>query len=132
MEFEKELEPAIGPALGYECYTVKHGVVRAQKQRLFRKPQNIALFVLTLEADFDEDKYKRIVFNTYSDLQDFVSFAKELAQDYREVQKEKINNLGKDKDTSRTLERLESSFRKKQNEFWEEIRKVSFSISERA
>lgn len=132
MEFEKTLEPAIGPALGYPCYTVKHGVIKVQRKRLFKKPQNIALFILLLESDYDEDKYKRIVFNTFSDLQDFVSAAKELAVDFKEIQKEKLNNLETDKDSSRRLNRLQSEFRKKQNSFWDEILKQSFSVTERS
>ena len=132
MEFEKTLEPAIGPALGYPCYSVKHGVIKVQRKRLFKKPQNIALFILLLESDYDEDKYKRIVFNTFSDLQDFVSAAKELAVDFKEIQKEKLNNLETDKDSSRRLNRLQSEFRKKQNSFWDEILKQSFSVTERS
>lgn len=132
MEFEKTLEPAIGPALGYPCYTVKHGVIKVQRKRLFKKPQNIALFILLLESDYDEDKYKRIVFNTFSDLQDFVSAAKELAVDFKEIQKEKLNNLETDKDSSRRLNRLQSEFRKKQNSFWDEVLKQSFSVTERS
>lgn len=132
MEFEKTLEPAIGPALGYPCYTVKHGVIKVQRKRLFKKPQNIALFILLLESDYDEDKYKKVIFNTFSDLQDFVSAAKELAVDFKEIQKEKLNNLETDKDSSRRLNRLQSEFRKKQNSFWDEILKQSFSVTERS
>lgn len=132
MEFEKTLEPAIGPALGYPCYTVKHGVIKVQRKRLFKKPQNIALFILLLESDYDDTKYKKIIFNTFSDLQDFVSAAKELSVDFKEIQKEKLNNLETDKDSSRRLNRLQSEFRKKQNSFWDEILKQSFSVTERS
>lgn len=131
MEFEKTLEPAIGPALGYPCYTVKHGVIKVQRKRLFKKPQNIAMFILLLESDYDDSKYKKIIFNSFSDLQDFVAAAKSLANDFKEIQKEKLNNLKTDKDTSRRLQRLESDFRKKQNSFWNEVLEQSFSVSER-
>lgn len=132
MEFEKTLEPAIGPALGYPCYTVKHGVIKVQRKRLFKKPQNIALFILLLESDYDDSKYKKVIFNSFSDLQDFVSAAKELSVDFKEIQKEKLNNLETDKDSSRRLNRLQSEFRKKQNSFWDEILKQSFSVTERS